>query len=563
VASRKQLIKFSDLHQDIASSSSATSFGSSTGADSAGTPSFLCPTFSPSIPDVAPQAHFSSTSPLLLLALICGGGWVPSAAIDRLVDVIPRKLLLFADPRGVEQVAFASSGTIMETSNHSDGGSSLNKPGIRLRCCAGASAYMSVDATVAHRRVVLPQGLREPVATTDIVTVQDPFAVLQMSDLSSIVDDFQLRSGAELVDLLKSVVISPKSGPQGGAGVKAGNNGGVSSGKRGSSDAPLPGPRASSSSKFLSTDCLDEKNEDRGQSGAASAVAGGSAGIGSNPGQCALMQEMTFLRYLLVQIVNIQKSASLSQNFGGTADGARQLKFLERMLSKVLGKLVSIAALDPVLVVMAAFRTTSLKGVQLEVLKNLLKEGDVPFLEQISHRLWEQYKHAELPNIFCNTEEVQGLIHLTSLSGDIVMSETKIRAATHFPTIKLAGVGLERMTGRWYYEVTLLSDGLMQIGWANALFHCDPVYGQGVGDHMHSWAFDGLRCKKWNVSCDSYGRRWHMGDTVGVLADMDLQEIKFYLNGEDLGQAYENFSPHELFPAISLNVRQSVRMLYS
>jgi hypothetical protein len=116
------------------------------------------------------------------------------------------------------------------------------------------------------------------------------------------------------------------------------------------------------------------------------------------------------------------------------------------------------------------------------------------------------------------------------------------------------------MTGRWFYEVSLISDGLMQIGWANALFRCDPICGQGVGDHMHSWAFDGLRSKKWNVSCDSYGRRWRIGDTVGVLVDMDLLEMRFYLNGEDLGPAFEDFSSYELFPAFSLNVRQCIRL---
>ena len=35
--------------------------------------------------------------------------------------------------------------------------------------------------------------------------------------------------------------------------------------------------------------------------------------------------------------------------------------------------------------------------------------------------------------------------------------------------------------------------GLMQIGWADRSFRSDPVCGQGVGDHLHSWAVDGLR----------------------------------------------------------------------
>jgi hypothetical protein len=66
--------------------------------------------------------------------------------------------------------------------------------------------------------------------------------------------------------------------------------------------------------------------------------------------------------------------------------------------------------------------------------------------------------------------------------------------------------------------------------------------------------------KKWNVSCDTYGLRWKVEDVVGVLVDMDLLEMKFFLNGVDLGPAFSNFSFNGLYPAISLNVRQCLRV---
>eukprot|EP01035_Chromulina_nebulosa_P018786 gene18786-24553_t len=116
------------------------------------------------------------------------------------------------------------------------------------------------------------------------------------------------------------------------------------------------------------------------------------------------------------------------------------------------------------------------------------------------------------------------------------------------------------VASRWYYECTLLTDGLIQIGWASSQFRCDPLCGQGVGDNYHSWAFDGLRSKKWNVSCESYGKRWKVGDVVGTLLDMDLLEIRFYVNGEDLGPAYDKCSQYDMYPAISLNVRQTIRV---
>lgn len=47
---------------------------------------------------------------------------------------------------------------------------------------------------------------------------------------------------------------------------------------------------------------------------------------------------------------------------------------------------------------------------------------------------------------------------------------------------------------------------------------------------------------------------------VGALLDVDLREMKFFLNGEDLGSAFLDFTGPEIFPAMSLNVRQSVRI---
>ena len=90
--------------------------------------------------------------------------------------------------------------------------------------------------------------------------------------------------------------------------------------------------------------------------------------------------------------------------------------------------------------------------------------------------------------------------YIQVISGDVSVVDGKIRGLSHFPSFRLKNLSLQRMTGRWFYEVTLLSDGLMQIGFANSLFRCDPVCGQGVGDHFHSWAYDGLRNKKWVIS---------------------------------------------------------------
>ena len=53
--------------------------------------------------------------------------------------------------------------------------------------------------------------------------------------------------------------------------------------------------------------------------------------------------------------------------------------------------------------------------------------------------------------------------------------------------------------------------------------------------------YSGLRMKRWSVSCEAYGKKWKSGDVLGVLVDMDILEMVFYLNGESLGTAFEGF----------------------
>merc|ERR1711871_39271 len=114
--------------------------------------------------------------------------------------------------------------------------------------------------------------------------------------------------------------------------------------------------------------------------------------------------------------------------------------------------------------------------------------------------------------------------------------------------------------GKWYYEALLLSDGLMQIGWADGVYSGDPERGQGIGDHPHSWAFDGYRCKKWCSASEDYGKRWGVTDVVGCSIDLENLTMSFYLNGESLGEAYTDFhAVGGLFPAASFNVNQRAR----
>ena len=68
--------------------------------------------------------------------------------------------------------------------------------------------------------------------------------------------------------------------------------------------------------------------------------------------------------------------------------------------------------------------------------------------------------------------------------------ETTKRA---FPSVIASGVALT--WGRWYYEVELVEAGIGQIGFADMAFVGASDDGHGVGDDIHSWAYDGqVRC---------------------------------------------------------------------
>jgi hypothetical protein len=64
-----------------------------------------------------------------------------------------------------------------------------------------------------------------------------------------------------------------------------------------------------------------------------------------------------------------------------------------------------------------------------------------------------------------------------------------VRGKSNFPSVRVVCAGVAAGSGKWYYETVLLTDGLMQIGWADTMYKGDPARGQGVGDHVHRYFF--------------------------------------------------------------------------
>ncbi|NXG59433.1 RN123 ligase, partial [Hemiprocne comata] len=113
--------------------------------------------------------------------------------------------------------------------------------------------------------------------------------------------------------------------------------------------------------------------------------------------------------------------------------------------------------------------------------------------------------------------------------------------------------------GKWIYEVLISSQGLMQIGWCT--LNCRFNQEEGVGDTPDSYAYDGNRVRKWNVTTTNYGKSWAAGDIVSCLIDLDEGTIAFCLNGISLGTAFDNITRGAgmaYFPGISLSFKESV-----
>uniref|UniRef100_A0A670HXK8 RING-type E3 ubiquitin transferase n=1 Tax=Podarcis muralis TaxID=64176 RepID=A0A670HXK8_PODMU len=105
--------------------------------------------------------------------------------------------------------------------------------------------------------------------------------------------------------------------------------------------------------------------------------------------------------------------------------------------------------------------------------------------------------------------------HLRDVMKPLIMENTQSWCVTVFllcfpiQVIGHSNFGSIRATtcvykGKWIYEVLISSQGLMQIGWCT--LNCRFNQEEGVGDTPDSYAYDGNRVRKWNVTTTNYGK---------------------------------------------------------
>mmetsp|Transcript_1009 Transcript_1009/g.2223 ORF Transcript_1009/g.2223 Transcript_1009/m.2223 type:complete len:405 (-) Transcript_1009:32-1246(-) len=176
---------------------------------------------------------------------------------------------------------------------------------------------------------------------------------------------------------------------------------------------------------------------------------------------------------------------------------------------------------------------------------------------------------------------------LVSLTGDVVVEPTpgtrsvKIQSKSEFMTavyvLERQGEVQSSSVGSYYYEVTLVTGGLAQIGWACLMDGSDGKHsgsasgfepsndlGDGVGDDASSFAVDGSRGLKFHGGEDwNFPIEWKAGDRLGCKlttknsdpkqAGSGSTSISFALNGKDLGVAFTDIASKPLVPAFSCN----------
>ena len=117
-----------------------------------------------------------------------------------------------------------------------------------------------------------------------------------------------------------------------------------------------------------------------------------------------------------------------------------------------------------------------------------------------------------------------------------------------------------------YYEVTLVTGGLAQVGWSRLFgdthFAPNNDLGDGVGDDAASFAVDGSRKLKFHNGRDEvYPLVWKQGDRLGCRMNPKNGTIGFSVNGINCGDAFR-FDEVQvgLVPAFSCNRGQILQL---
>ncbi|RUS32745.1 hypothetical protein BC938DRAFT_474462 [Jimgerdemannia flammicorona] len=81
-----------------------------------------------------------------------------------------------------------------------------------------------------------------------------------------------------------------------------------------------------------------------------------------------------------------------------------------------------------------------------------------------------------------NTKDINVMMNTLDATPHWKMTEDGLEIRNDHSTFESIRATMSVMSGKWYYEVTLLTGGIMQIGWATRRCRFGPEDGTGVGD---------------------------------------------------------------------------------
>ncbi|XP_028392377.1 RING finger and SPRY domain-containing protein 1-like [Dendronephthya gigantea] len=132
-----------------------------------------------------------------------------------------------------------------------------------------------------------------------------------------------------------------------------------------------------------------------------------------------------------------------------------------------------------------------------------------------------------------NLDGINAMLNVNDVSTYLKISPQGLEARSDAFSFESVRSTFSVSSGTWYYEVILLTSGVMQIGWATKESRFLSHEGYGIGDDINSIAFDGCRQLIWfdaesfPISCT----KWKPDDVLGLLLNIDENKVIFYLNG--------------------------------
>lgn len=135
-----------------------------------------------------------------------------------------------------------------------------------------------------------------------------------------------------------------------------------------------------------------------------------------------------------------------------------------------------------------------------------------------------------------DTAHLNAMLNSNDVSEYLKISPDGLQARCDASSFESVRCTFQVDSGVWYYEATIITAGVMQIGWATKDSKFLNHEGYGIGDDEVSVAYDGCRQLFWhNAQSQSHTHpSWQPGDVLGSLLDLNNAQVIFYLNGDPL-----------------------------